>query len=111
LREVARVPKALLREGEPHRVTYPPFDIVVVHKEGAYFALEDACNHAGASLAEGDVDEGGRIRCPVHGYLFDLATGRLLAPRGLCADQRTFVVREVGDEVVVYEADRVVLLG
>jgi len=39
----------------------------------------------------------------MHGYVFDLATGRLMLPRGLCEDQRPFVARLVGDDVVVWD--------
>jgi nitrite reductase/ring-hydroxylating ferredoxin subunit len=37
----------------------------------------------------------------MHGYVFDLPTGHLLAPRGLCEHQRRFLARFEGDEVVV----------
>jgi hypothetical protein len=39
----------------------------------------------------------------MHGYIFELATGRLVEPKGLCNDQRVFVARRVGDEVVVWD--------
>ena len=63
-----------------------PVDVVVAKVAGAYLALEDACNHAGASLATGSIDRG-CIVCPLHNYRFDMATGKLVSPRGLCADQ------------------------
>jgi len=65
-------------------------------------AIEDACNHAGASLSEGD-RLGDCVACPMHGYVFDIATGRLMQPRGLCDDQRRFVVRLEGDDVTVWD--------
>jgi nitrite reductase/ring-hydroxylating ferredoxin subunit len=65
-------------------------------------AIEDACNHAGASLSEGD-REGDCVSCPMHGYVFDITTGRLLRPRGLCADQRIFVAQFEGDDVAVWD--------
>ena len=68
--------------------------------EGQVYAIEDACNHAGASLAEGWVEER-CVVCPMHGYVFDLASGKLLRPRGLCGDQRTYCASIEGDEVVV----------
>jgi hypothetical protein len=39
----------------------------------------------------------------MHGYLFELRTGRLVQPRGLCDDQRTFVAEIDGDDVVVWD--------
>jgi nitrite reductase/ring-hydroxylating ferredoxin subunit len=71
------------------KVARPPFDIVVTWVEGRALAIEDACNHAGASLAEGHL-EGGCIVCPMHGYVFELASGKLRRPKGLCGDQRTY---------------------
>ena len=69
---------------------------------GGACAIEDACNHAGASLSEGD-REGDCVTCPMHGYAFDIATGRLLRPLGLCGDQRTLVARIEGEDVVVWD--------
>jgi nitrite reductase/ring-hydroxylating ferredoxin subunit len=82
------------------RLTYPPFDVCVGLLDGVPFAIEDGCNHAGASLSEGTLD-GERLACPMHGYVFSLRTGALLAPLGLCGDQRSFRARIEGDEVVV----------
>ena len=93
------------------RLRYPPFDVLVAWVDGAPSAIEDACNHAGASLSEGD-RHGACIACPMHGYLFDLTTGRLVQPRGLCEDQRRFVARVEGDDVVVYDPGAgITLLG
>jgi nitrite reductase/ring-hydroxylating ferredoxin subunit len=41
--------------------------------------------------------------CPAHGYIFDIRTGELLTPVGLCLDQRTFEVVSEADEFVVYD--------
>ena len=81
-------------------MSYPPFDVCVGLLDGVPFAIEDGCNHAGASLSEGKLD-GERLSCPMHGYVFSLRSGRLLAPKGLCDDQRTFRTRIEGNEVVV----------
>jgi nitrite reductase/ring-hydroxylating ferredoxin subunit len=84
------------------RLEYPPFDILVAWVDGAVFAIEDACNHAGASLAEGWLEDK-CVVCPMHGYVFDLGSGKLLRPKGLCGDQRTYKAKIEGDEVVVYD--------
>ena len=91
------------------RVPYPPFDVLVAEVDGVPYAIEDACNHAGASLAEGGL-KNGCVSCPMHGYVFDLKTGKLLRPRGLCSDQRTYVTEVSGDEVLVWDAAEVVIL-
>jgi nitrite reductase/ring-hydroxylating ferredoxin subunit len=84
------------------RLEHPPFHVLVALVDGIPCAIEDACNHAGASLSEGE-RSGGCVACPMHGYIFELASGRLVAPRGLCDDQRCFVACVVGDDVVVWD--------
>lgn len=84
------------------KLEYPPFDVLVARVGSDYVAIEDACNHAGASLYAGSIF-GETVGCPLHGYIFELRTGKLRSPRGLCADQRTFVVRIEGDDLVVFD--------
>ncbi len=103
---VGKVPVSTLRQQSVVRVEYPPFDVVVAWVDGAPVAIEDACNHAGASLSEGgrSEDRPDCIVCPMHGYVFSMRTGELIAPRGLCGDQRTFVTKVVGDQVEIWDA-------
>ena len=106
---VGRVKLADVKASGTVRLDYPPFDILVAYVEGEVYAIEDACNHAGASLAEGWLEEK-CVVCPMHGYVFDLGTGKLLRPRGLCADQRTYRVRVEGDEVVIHDDFQLIVL-
>jgi len=91
------------------RLSYPPFHVLVTLVDDVPCAIEDACNHAGASLSEGD-REGPCVSCPMHGYVFELATGRLVRPRALCGDQRLFVARIEGAGVVVWDPGAAVTL-
>jgi nitrite reductase/ring-hydroxylating ferredoxin subunit len=102
LKLVGRVPRARLVAGELVRLEYPPWHVLVAWGGDGPHAIEDACNHAGASLAEGSRD-GDCVTCPLHGYIFSLTTGALLAPRGLCDDQRCFLTRVEGEDVLVYD--------
>ncbi len=106
---VGRVPLRDLEGGALVRLEYPPFHVLVALVGGRPCAIEDACNHAGASLSEG-ARCGDLVECPMHGYLFDLASGRLVTPQGLCADQRLLVARLVGEDVEVSEATAPVLI-
>ncbi|MEP7159946.1 MAG: bifunctional 3-phenylpropionate/cinnamic acid dioxygenase ferredoxin subunit [Dermatophilaceae bacterium] len=54
-------------------------DITVFHCGGSFYALDDTCSHAQASLAEGWVEDG-QVECPLHGAAFDLRTGEALCP-------------------------------
>lgn len=105
---VGRVALAALEGEAIVRLDYPPYHVAVTRVDGRVYAVEDACNHAGASLAEGWLEER-CIVCPMHGYVFDLASGKLVRPRGLCGDQRTFEVVVEGDEALVYDVFRLVV--
>jgi nitrite reductase/ring-hydroxylating ferredoxin subunit len=94
------------------RLDDPPFHVLVAIVGDAPFAIEDACNHAGASLSEGGrcggppeaaEEDRPHVACPMHGYIFELRTGRLVAPRGLCGDQRRLSASFEGDDVVVWD--------
>jgi nitrite reductase/ring-hydroxylating ferredoxin subunit len=105
---VGRVALSELREKGFVRLTHPPFDILVAEVDGSVYAIEDACNHAGASLAEGWL-EGHCAVCPMHGYVFDLRNGKLVRPRGLCGDQRTYRTVVEGEDVVVIDDFQLVI--
>lgn len=106
---VARLSLEDVKTKELVRVTYEPFDVLVIWSEGQVFAIEDACNHAGASLSEGWIEDK-CIVCPVHGYAFELTSGKLVRPKGLCADQRTYVTKIEGDDVLVYDTFSVTIV-
>jgi 3-phenylpropionate/trans-cinnamate dioxygenase ferredoxin subunit len=52
--------------------------IVLIHLDGKFYALDDACTHDGGPLGDG-VLEGYQIVCPRHGARFDVRTGQALA--------------------------------
>jgi nitrite reductase/ring-hydroxylating ferredoxin subunit len=110
LKLVGRVARAALVDVDFVRLQHPPWHILVALVDGAPYAIEDACNHAGASLAEGPRD-GDRVVCPMHGYIFSLRTGELIAPRGLCDRQRVFVTTIEGDDVLVWDAFALEIVG
>jgi nitrite reductase/ring-hydroxylating ferredoxin subunit len=107
---VGRVPKKELDGGAMVVLTYPPFDVLVSKVGARYAAIEDACNHAGASLADGG-RSGDCVVCPMHGYVFDLKTGTLVQPKGLCDDQRAFVCEVEGDDVVVWDPASLIVIN
>ncbi len=73
--------------------------ITVFKIENGYYAIEDACTHAVASLSMGIVD-GKKVMCPLHGAAFDLESGKALslpAVKGV----RTFAVKIEQDIIFV----------
>lgn len=67
-----------LEENSAKRVQVGEQAVALVNSGGKYYALDDCCTHEEASLSEGFVEEG-RIECPRHGALFDLASGEPLS--------------------------------
>ena len=57
--------------------------IALFNCDGTFYAIEDTCPHAGASLAEGDL-EGTEVYCPWHSARFDVTTGQHLCPPAPC---------------------------
>ena len=53
--------------------------IALFNVDGAFFALDDECPHAGGPLSEGQVN-GCKVTCPWHEADFDLKTGAVLSP-------------------------------
>ncbi|MGI0046607.1 MAG: Rieske (2Fe-2S) protein [Nitrosotalea sp.] len=53
-------------------------DILIINMNGSFYAMDDTCTHAGASLSEG-VLEGSTVTCGWHGAKFDCKTGKLAA--------------------------------
>jgi nitrite reductase/ring-hydroxylating ferredoxin subunit len=50
--------------------------ILVVNAGDKWYAVDDMCSHAEASLAMGDLDVDERtVSCPLHGGAFELETG------------------------------------
>ena len=68
-----------LENGQGRCVELEGKRIAVFKYDDSYFALDDLCTHAGASLAEGYVTEG-CVRCPWHAADFDLKTGEAKTP-------------------------------
>jgi 3-phenylpropionate/trans-cinnamate dioxygenase ferredoxin subunit len=89
-------------EGEARRFVVRRIEIAVANVgEGRFYAVDDICSHAEASLSEGEVDvDDETIECPRHGSTFDLATGK---PRSLPATMPvlTFPVKVEGDTVLI----------
>lgn len=52
--------------------------VLLLNVEGTFYALENSCPHAGASMASGRC-EGRVLACPAHGLQFQLADGRCTA--------------------------------
>lgn len=74
-------------------------EIVLLNVDGALRAVDRACPHEEGDLGEGLLF-GKNIKCPVHGWIFDLRTGRCLNQRGNWAT--VYDVEVNGDDILLY---------
>lgn len=62
--------------GHAARVEIDGVPIAIFNCDGEFYAVDDTCTHAEASLSEGELDcDVCTIECPLHGSQFDLRTG------------------------------------
>lgn len=53
-------------------------EIAVFHADGNLYATDNFCPHRGGPLFRGNIEPGPSVRCPLHGWNFDLASGACL---------------------------------
>ena len=75
-------------------------DILVTNVDGNYYAMDDTCTHAGASLSEGSLD-GSTVTCPWHGSTWDCKTGKMIAFGVQLNDLPSYRVTVESDEIFV----------
>lgn len=73
-------------------------EIALFNVDGALFAIDNLCPHAGGPLAEGAV-QGEQVECPWHGACFNLKTGKSSSP--LADDVSAYPVRVSGSDIEV----------
>ena len=56
--------------------------LCVARQGDRLFACASACPHAGARMANGQLDELGNIVCPLHRYKFSMVNGRNVSGEG-----------------------------
>lgn len=71
--DVAEIPAGTVR-----RVVVNGTPIAVFNIADEFYAIDDTCSHAEASLSEGSID-GYKVACPRHGACFDVRTGQALS--------------------------------
>ncbi len=87
-----------LAPGEVTEIIIGGTAIAVVNSDGDYHALSNSCPHAGGPLGEGTM-EGSILRCPYHGWTFDVTTGQCQTNPEVVVP--TYQVHVEGDAVCV----------
>jgi len=88
-----------LAPGQAKRIDIAGRSLAIFNLDGRYHAIDDACNHRGGPLSEGQVQEEAVV-CPWHGATFSISTGELLGPPGRGA-VRSYPTRVNGQDVEV----------
>jgi len=86
-------------KGERKRVEVKGQRISIFNIGGEYFAIYDTCPHKGtAPLIRGKLD-GMAIKCPNHGYRFDLKTGECNIDPAF--NTRVFPIKVAGNKILL----------
>ena len=86
--------------GQMKKVSVNGNEILVTNIEGNYFAIDDTCTHAGATLSEGKLEDS-TITCDWHGAKFDCKNGKLIKFPGEINDLISYKVIVESDDVFV----------
>jgi nitrite reductase/ring-hydroxylating ferredoxin subunit len=86
--------------GQMKKISVDGKDIVVANIGGDYFAMNDTCTHAGASLSEGKIEDS-TIFCDWHGAQFDCKNGKLIKFPAKINDLEVYNVIVEEDNILV----------
>ena len=86
--------------GEARMILVNEVAVGIFNVSGAFFAIDDACPHAGASLSRGIV-EGDVVRCRIHHWRFCIRNGIYLDEIKPSCNVRDYPVRVVGDQIQI----------
>ena len=86
--------------GQMKKVSVDENEILVTNIDGNYFAIDDTCTHAGATLSEGKLEDS-TITCDWHGAKFDCKNGKLIKFPGEINDLESYKVIIESDDVFV----------
>jgi nitrite reductase (NADH) small subunit/3-phenylpropionate/trans-cinnamate dioxygenase ferredoxin subunit len=79
--------------------------VAIFNVDGEFLAIDDACPHMGASLAEGFL-EGDAVSCPWHGWRFCVRDGLWIDNRRSALRTGTYAVRVEGGVIEVSVPER-----
>jgi nitrite reductase/ring-hydroxylating ferredoxin subunit len=97
----------LLADGQMIGTRLGDRDIVIYNVGGEFYATDNVCTHAFASLSDGWLEDD-VVECPLHGGKFDVKTGKALEEPAI-TNLEVLPVRIVDDDVQVglaYQAGR-----
>ena len=93
------IDKEDISEGSGKAIEIDGKQIAVFNVAGRFYAISGDCPHLGGPLGEGQLEEECVVRCPWHGWTFDVRTGA--SPEDQSARVKTYKVVENGDKITV----------
>ena len=88
-----------LAPGAMQRIVVRGRRILLANVDGRICAADDTCTHEEASLSTG-VLKGELVKCPLHGSLFNVCTGKALEEPAE-ENLRTYPVRLEGERILI----------
>ncbi len=88
-----------LPEGEGKHVEVGDHVIAVFNLAGDFYAIDGACPHQGAPLAQGFLAADGVVTCPWHAWRFQVQDGS--SPDGAALCVHSYAVRVAGGSIQV----------
>jgi nitrite reductase/ring-hydroxylating ferredoxin subunit len=89
-----------VQENELKQFNLKGNEILVINRNNKFYCLEARCTHAGAPLAEGEL-ENDVLMCPWHGSRFNIETGEVV--RGPAKKQLRIYYSNVKDNFLFVE--------
>lgn len=87
-------------EGQSRMFVIDETTICVVRLGNEYFAMNNTCPHAGASLAHGYM-ENDVIHCRIHHWRFCVKSGKYLDEDKPAMNVKTYPIQLVGDQLQI----------
>ncbi len=85
--------KSDLLEGKPVKVMANGHAVMIVLVGGEIHAIDGVCSHRGGPLEQGKL-EGYNIKCPWHGAIYDIRTGKADPKTPFGKGQAKYNIRE-----------------
>ncbi len=89
-----------LSDGEMKTIVAGGVRLMIAHVGGEFFAIDDACTHAGCSLGSQGKLTGSTVTCGCHGGQFDVMTGAVVSPPP-SKSAASYRVKVEGNDVLV----------
>lgn len=97
-RKVFLINSADVQPGCAKKIETGGCELAIFNLEGKFYATQNMCTHATASLAEGEIVNGDMVACPVHFGEFHIPTGQAMT-FPCTVDLRTYKVFEEDGKV------------